>query len=337
MGKFLTKKQRNELMTELKLERLRKYADRIRIILLLDEGKTYKNIAKFLFLDEGTIANYRKRYKEGGLDGLIDDNYLGRKSMLTERELNILDGELQKRVFLDTNVVIAYVEKRFGVSYSRGGMTELLHRLGFSFKKPKRVPGKAKKSAQEEFLKLYKKLKSLGETIYFGDAVHPTHNTEIAYGWIKKGEDFEVKTNSGKKRMNINGVVNIDNMDVFVRYYDTIKQEDICSFLIELRKHHGSDERFTLVLDNASYYRAKTVKDMATLLGINLLFVPAYSPNLNLIERLWKLMRRKAIPNEYIENFDDWRDAIMGFFKRIKKHKREMETLLTENFELFGT
>ena len=68
-----------------------------------------------------------------------------------------------------------------------------------------------------------------------------------------------------------------------------------------------------------------------------LLFVPAYSPNLNLIERLWKFMRRKAVPNEYIENFDDWRDAIMGFFRGIKKYKPQLETLMTENFELLGT
>ena len=100
---------------------------------------------------------------------------------------------------------------------------------------------------------------------------------------------------------------------------------------------HRPDEKITLILDNAKYYRANSVKDMAGLLGIKLLFVPSYSPNLNLIERLWKFMRKKAIPNQYIENFDDWRDAIMGFFKRIKKYRPELKTLMAENFELLGT
>jgi hypothetical protein len=66
MGKFLSKIQRDEILQELKHERCRKYADRIRIILHLDSGKTYLSIAEYLFIDESTIANYRKRYKDGG-------------------------------------------------------------------------------------------------------------------------------------------------------------------------------------------------------------------------------------------------------------------------------
>ena len=130
---------------------------------VLDDGETYKNIAKFLFLDEGTIANYRKRYKNGGLEGLIDDNYSGKKTMLTEEEMTILDAGLQERVFLTTDAVIAHVKKKFGVKYSRSGMTALLHRMGFSFKKPKGVPGKANKDEQKQFLKDYDKAKSEGE------------------------------------------------------------------------------------------------------------------------------------------------------------------------------
>ena len=336
MGKILTTKQRQELLYELTLERWRRYAERIKVILLLDSGETYKNIAKFLFIDEGTIANYQKRYKEGGLEALINDKYAGRKFMLTEEDLTNLDMELQERVFLTTDAIIAYVKKRFGMKYSRGGMTALLHRMGFSFKKPKRVPGKAKRNAQEKFLKEYEQAKSQEGAIYFGDAVHPTHNTELHYGWIKKGTDFEIKTNSGRGRININGAIDIESFEVLARSYDSINQNTVCDFLIDLRLKHGSDEKITLILDNASYYTANSVKDMAKLLGIKLLFVPAYSPNLNLIERLWKFMRRKAIPNEYIESFNDWRNAIMGFFKKIKKYRPELKTLMAENFELLG-
>ena len=78
MEKFLTRLEREELLEELKLERSRKYADRIRVILLLDLGKTYKNIAEYLFIDEGSIANYKNRYKEGGLDLLVNDYYQGK-------------------------------------------------------------------------------------------------------------------------------------------------------------------------------------------------------------------------------------------------------------------
>ena len=337
MGKFLSTKQRNELLEELRLERLRRYAERIKVILLLDEGETYANISKFLFLDEGTIANYRKRYKKGGLEGPIDDDYSGRSFMLSDKQLLILDMTLQERIFMTTDEVIAHVKREFGVEYSRGGMTALLHRMGFSFKRPKRVPGKAKRDVQEKFLQKYEDIRFQEGSVYFGDAVHPTHNTAVNYGWIKKGDDFEVKTNSGRERLNINGAINIDSLEVVTGHYDKIDQVTVCDFLLDLREKHGSDEKITLILDNAGYYKANSVKDMAEVLGIKLLFVPSYSPNLNLIERLWKFMRKKAVPNEYIESFDDWRDAIMGFFKNIKRYRPELRTLMAENFELLGT
>jgi hypothetical protein len=73
----LTSAQKSELLKELKLEDKRKYADRFRVILLLDKGWTYSKISEALFLDEGTIANYRKRYTEGGIMSLIIDEYSG--------------------------------------------------------------------------------------------------------------------------------------------------------------------------------------------------------------------------------------------------------------------
>ena len=79
MKGFLTSIERCELLSEIRKEVRCKYFDRFRVILLLDEGKTYKKIAKFLFLDEGTIANYRRRYKEGGIIGLIVKDYNGRR------------------------------------------------------------------------------------------------------------------------------------------------------------------------------------------------------------------------------------------------------------------
>ena len=337
MKKFLTKKQRKELLDELQLERVRRYAERIKVILLLDEGKTYKSIAEYLFLDEGIIANYRKRYKKGGLDELVNDDYSGKKAMLSEKELEILDAGLQSKVFLTTKEIISYVEKKFGVKYSKGGMTELLHRLGFSFKKPKVVPGKADREEQEKFVKEYEQLKSQGETVYFGDAAHPTHNTAINYGWIKRGKEFEIRTNSGRHRLNINGAINIDSMDVVANEYETINQYSICDFLTELRAKHKNGERITLVLDNAGYNKAKSVVFLAEELNINLLYLPTYSLNLNPIERLWKFLRKTALPNEYVESFAEWWDGIMGFFREIKKYRPELKTLITDNFKLVGT
>jgi transposase len=87
MANFLTTEQKQELLKELKLEDKTKYSDRIRVILLLDKGWTYAKISEALFLDEGTIANYRRRYKEGGIEELVTDTYSGRRSKLSDKEL----------------------------------------------------------------------------------------------------------------------------------------------------------------------------------------------------------------------------------------------------------
>ena len=83
MGKFLTKEQKKELLSELRLEKDPKYADCIRVILLLDKGKTVTDISRFLFLNESTVRNYKRKYKEGGLEGLIIYNHTSQPDYLS--------------------------------------------------------------------------------------------------------------------------------------------------------------------------------------------------------------------------------------------------------------
>lgn len=337
MGKFLTASERNELLSELRIERARKYADRIRVILLLDDGETYKDISKFLFLDEGTIANYRKRYKNGGLEELINDYYKGKKSALSENEQKILVNDLQSQMFLTTKSIIAHVKKKFGVQYSRGGMTELLHRLGFSFKKATPVPGKAEKKRQQKFINQYNGIKPHG-LVYFGDSTHPEFGPTISYGWIKKGENFEVKTNSGwRKRVNICGAIEIDSLDVIARSFDTVNKDSICEVLRAIRRKNPDEGKIYFVLDGAAYNRSRKVKSLAKKLNIKILYLPPYSPNLNPIERLWKFMKKKVTANRYYEEFKEFKKNLMEFFRGIRKYRSELETLITDNFTPIGT
>jgi transposase len=336
MYKFLNKNDRNELLKELHLERSRKYADRIRVILLLDDGETYANIAKFLFLDEGSIANYRKRYKEGGIEGLINDNYLGRTCHLSNRETIILEKDLKIAIFASTKEVIAHVEVKFGILYSRGGMTDLLHRLGFSFKKATAVPGKAKKEEQKKFIRRYKSLDP-EVPLFFADSTHPEFGPSISYGWIKKGETFDVKTNSGwRKRVNICGAIEINSLQVIARSFATINKYSVCCLLRAIARKTGEKKSY-LVLDGASYNKAKIVRELAKKLKIRIIYLPPYSPNLNPIERLWKFMKKKVTANKYYEEFDDFKNSLMSFFKGIRKYKKELETLITDNFPILGT
>lgn len=246
-------------------------------------------------------------------------------------------ADLQSKIFPTTKSVIAHIKKKFGVNYSRGGVTGLLHRLGFSFKKSTPVPGKANKKKQQQFINQYNGVKPHG-MVYFGDSTHPQFAPTISYGWIKKGENFEVKTNSGwRKRVNITGAIEIGSLDVIARSSQTINKDSISEILRAIRRKNPSEERIYFALDGAAYSRSKKVKILAKQLGIRILYLPPYSPNLNPIERLWKYMKKKVTANRHFEEFGDFKKALMEFFRGIRKHRSELETLITDNFPILGT
>ena len=93
----------------------------------------------------------------------------------------------------------------------------------------------------------------------------------------------------------------------------------------------------TLVLDNARYQKCKIVEKLALSLSIELLYLPSYSPNLNLIERLWKFVKKKCLHGKYYENFSDFSSAIYECLNDAHlKHKKELDSLLTLRFQKFN-
>ena len=83
--------------------------------------------------------------------------------------------------------------------------------------------------------------------------------------------------------------------------------------------------------------KKKKVKDLAKLLKIKILYLPPYSPNLNPIERLWKFIKKKVTANRYFEEFDDFKNELMKFFRGIRRYRLELRTLRTDNFYILGT
>ena len=233
----------------------------------------------------------------------------------------------------------AWVEETFGVAYTASGMTAVLHRLGFVYKKPKLIPGKADAEAQRAFLAEYETLKNTkGEEdpIYFMDAVHPQHNPVIAYCWIKRGEEQVVRSNTGRKRLNINGAINLDQLEPVVRYDDTIDAASTIALFDQLLLAYAYATGIYIICDNAGYYRSKAVQAYLQDSRIKLIFLPAYAPNLNLIERLWKFFKKQVLYNRYYETFGGFRAACEDFFNNPQRYKSELRPLLAENFAITG-
>lgn len=205
----------------------------------------------------------------------------------------------------------------FKVAYTVAGMRTWLQRHAFSYKKPALVPGKADQEQQEKWLAEYEKLRqglSDSETICFIDGVHPTHNVQPAYGWIKKGIRKELPANTGRSRLNLSGAIDMIGYKVLIEEDPTLNAESTIRFFQKIEKAYPSQQKIHVFCDNAPYYRNKSVKEYLKTSKIVLHFLPPYSPNLNPIERLWKWMKERVIYNTYYEYFEDFKEAVLGFF-----------------------
>ncbi len=316
-----------------------KKSDRIKAILLLNRGFSYKETAEILLIDDATVRRWHNTFLAKGIKILLKDNYRGGECKLGPDELSGLSFHLDQKIYLTAKEICAHVKKEYGVDYTPKGMTSLLHTLGFAYKKPKHVSGKANRQAQEAFIEKYndlKKGKAPEDRIYFMDGVHPMHNSQPAYGWIKKGKKAILKTNTGRQRVNINCAYDIENQKVVVREDKSINAQSTIALLEQILKEQPLGMIY-IILDNARYYRSKLVREfISENTRIEFVFLPPYSPNLNVIERLWKFFKKNITYNEYYEKFSVFREKCMGFFQNIEKYRPELQTLMTDNFELIG-
>lgn len=145
-------------------------------------------------------------------------------------------------------------------------------------------------------------------------------------------------TPTGRNRYNVLGALNAVSKELITICNETyINSNTICELLIKIRKINVEKIPVTLILDNARYQRCQLVMELALKLKIELLFLPSYSPNLNLIERLWKWVKKDCLYCEYYERFSDFKAAIENTIQKTKTEigKKELNSLLTLNFQLY--
>lgn len=339
MKEFLSAEEIAELKADHRAERESRYADRIKAVLMLNSGLSVSKVAEYLLLDEKTVRKYQQRYLEGGLEGLCSDWYRGRESRLTLEEEDRLIEELKSKIYPSTSAVVDYVKKSFGLNYSTSGITNLLRRLGFRYKKPQAVPGKANGEAQREFLRLLSELKrskSNNEPILYVDSTHPQHNAHPDYGWLPKGLKVVLKTNTGRQRVTINGALDSETKEILVQEDKVLNAENTITFFQHIEAKYSDSKVVYLVLDNAGYYKGKKIQEFLQTSKIKLLYLPPYAPNLNLIERVWKFFKKKVLANRYYQSFLDFRIACLNFFRKRtwQSYRKELASLLTENFQI---
>jgi len=333
MERKLTPQERADLQKRHKRERDGRVRDRIKAVLAYDDGYSYSEIARILLLDDETIRRHINTYFEQ--HKIIPENG-GSTGYLSSSEISQLKSHLRKRTYLYVKEICAYVEKRFNKKFSVSGMTKWLKANNFRYKKPHGTPAKADKQRQEEFIAFYESLKSskkADEIILFADSSHPQHQTRLAYGWIESGVRKAEKMTACQKRVNLIGAINLDNHQIEYCKADWINADSIKIFLEQVMAANPDAKKIHLIWDNAGYHKSKEIRDFVEKTKITLHYLPPYSPNLNPIERLWKIMHEQVTYNKYYEKFSAFTEGILKFFRDLEKFSPIIQSRINDNFQ----
>ena len=312
--------------------------DRIKAVLLRSEGWSTAMIAQALRLHETSIVRHIDDFISK--DKLAPENG-GSQPYLNKVQVDEVVAHLMIKTYRCSYEIIEYIWKTHEIRFSISGLNKWLHQHNFSYKQPKGVPHKFDEEKQADFIKMYTELKAqiVDEPILFMDAMHPTQATKVSCGWIKKGHDKSIETTGSRTRLNLVGAIDLNNLAAAqVKRYEKVNSETIQHFFSELRAHNGSDKRIHLILDGAGYHRAHVVKDKANELNIELHYLPPYSPNLNPIERLWKVMNEHVRNNKYFATAKEFRDKIDEFFSQtLPKIGDILGSRINDNFQVLNS
>jgi transposase len=301
-------------------------------------GYQHQEIGRIMGIGQRALRRYLRMYQAGGIEALKVLNFHRPKSEL-DKHREQLKAEFEACPAKSINEAVQRIEKLISIRRSPTQVGKFLKDLGVRRLKVGHIPAKADPQKQKAFLE--KELEPrLAEArqgkrhVFFVDAAHFVMRPFLGFLWCFVRQFIQAP--SGRKRFNVLGALHATTLQVVTITNDTyINSFSVAKLMCNIAVAF-SDLPITLVMDNARYQRCRFVMDLATALGLELLFLPSYSPNLNLIERLWKFIKKKCLYSEYYEVFTDFKQAIVGCIAKTDgQYKQELTSLLTLKFQTF--
>lgn len=342
----LTEKQLDELHKEASENPSARARKKCWVVYLHGKGFAHREIADVVRVDGDTVTNYVRKYRDGGLPLLLTDNYRkqgGRLDAHAQRLENVFKNQPPHTV----NEAIEVIERETGIRLKSSACRDFLRKLGMKCRRCGLTPGKAQDDesqlqAQQEFhdqklQPLLDEAKQGKRAILFVDAAHFVMGAFLGMLWCFVR--LLLPSSSGRKRYNVLGAYDPIRHEVVTLTNDTVvNQETFCALLDKIASAYApTGLPVTLVLDNARYQKCQSVFVKAKALGIELLYLPAYSPNLNLIERLWRFVKKQVLYSRHYDKFAAFKDSIDDCLHNLgTRFKSNMQTLMTLKFQLFS-
>jgi transposase len=307
-------------------------------VYLKSQGLAHRDICRLARISENTLRSYLRQYQEGGVERLKQTDWDGPTSELSDHRQTI-EEHFRKNPPRSTAQAAADIERLTGVRRGLTQVRKFLKGMGLKFRKLGMIPAKADADVQREFLdeRLWPRLRQarrLRRAVCFVDAAHFVHGAFLGHLWCFTR--LLIRGPSGRKRFNVLGAIDAVTRELTTVVNDTtIDATAICELLRKLSARY-SGLPLTLVLDNARYQRCEQVRLLAAELRIELLYLPSYSPNLNLIERLWKFVKKEVLTCRYYGDFARFKAAIIECLEQVEgKHRDAIASLLTLKFQTF--
>lgn len=308
-------------------------------------GYSHDDIAALAAVSRSTVQRCLTAYVQGGLARVRHVPAQAPRGELDAHRAS-LEEALKAQPVRSVKHARHLIEQATGI---RRGLTQVrlfLRRLGLAPRKVAAIPIPPKSTlpehvkAQAEFRqaqlepRLAQARQGLRE-VYFVDAAHFVFAPFLGVLWCVAR--LCIRAASGRKRYNVLGALHaVSHRLIQVSNHGYINAESVCLLLRAVADAAVPGIPVTLVLDNARYQKCALVEDLAKQLGIELLYLPSYSPNLNLIERVWRFVKAECLRSTYYASYEEFTAAIQGCLDNLPtKHKEAMNSLLTHNFQTF--
>ncbi len=296
-------------------------------------------IARIARVSDDSVTRYIVAYSKGGLDEICKSNMHKPKSALAPH-IEEIKNYFKKNPPNTVSQASHEIHKLTQIKLSLSGCREfLINHLGMKCRKVGTIPSKADPDRQEEFLKkdiepLLKEEQEGKRKVFFVDAAHFVMGAFPTMIWCF--QRVFLRSSSGRKRYNVLGAYSLKGEDLILETNDAyINADSILNLIDKIIKIHP-DKPVSLVMDNAKYQKCIKVSEAIKGTNISILFLPPYSPNLNLIERLWKFVKKQCLYNKYYEDFSKFKKGINDCLLEVGgKFKEDIKSLITPNFQLF--
>lgn len=307
-------------------------------VLLKSHGLPHQDICCITGICGNTLRSWLRDYQKGGIDELKEIRFHKPRSEMMKYKSSI-GAYFREHPPANIKEAMAKIEELTGIRRSENRVREFLISIGMKRRKIGMIPAKADPEKQENFLKneIRPRLDEAAEgkrAVFFVDAAHFVLAPFLGFLW--SFAKISVRAPSGRQRFNVLGALNAVTHELVTVCNDTyINALSFCDLLrkiAEMNLHMP----VTLILDNAKYQKCGVVKELAESLDIELLYLPSYSPNLNIIERLWKFVKKKCLWSKYYSDFQDFKQSIENCLSQTgTTFKNELESLLALNFQTF--